>query len=376
LHFGLIISILLHVAILGWSLLSFQSQRELRAPEPEAVAVGMIAPSEVTKVRLGSATAKQLESEAKESPKGEPATALPPPVEPPAPKAEQKLDPIAQKLAEAPPPPPPPPPPAAANPAPAASPPPAAAPDEQKDAEAAQAKAQREAEQQRLAEETRKAEEQKRAEEQKQAEEQKKAEEQKRLEEQRRQAELKKKKDDEKKKRDAELKKKRDEEKKRQEAEAAKKKQKSFDEHMRELALLNKVPDKGAPPPPSAPPTEPTKAKGPALGAPEGRDKQLSASEIAMLKGRIQARLKACWRLPSGGGGSDTPAVTLRWRLKPDGSLDGEPQVEQPRSDPLFRLAAEAALRAVRECSPFDLPPERYNIWRVITWDFDPSQML
>jgi colicin import membrane protein len=90
----------------------------------------------------------------------------------------------------------------------------------------------------------------------------------------------------------------------------------------------------------------------------------------------IQSRLKACWRLPSGGGGSDTPVVTLRWRLNPDGSLDGDPQVDQPRGDPLFRLAAEAAQRAVRECSPFDLPPERYSTWRNITWEFDPSQMM
>jgi colicin import membrane protein len=95
-----------------------------------------------------------------------------------------------------------------------------------------------------------------------------------------------------------------------------------------------------------------------------------------MLKGLISSRLKACWRIPSGGGGSDTPVVTLRWHLKPDGSLDGDPQVEQGRSDPLFRLAAEAAQRAVRECSPFDLPPDKYSTWRTITWDFDPSQML
>ena len=135
------------------------------------------------------------------------------------------------------------------------------------------------------------------------------------------------------------------------------------------------MPDKSAPPP-SAPPNEPTKAKGPALGAPEGRDKQISASEVAMLKGRISPRLRGCWRLPSGGGGSDTPVVTLRWRLKPDGSLDGDPQVEQPRGDALFRIAAEAAVRAVRECSPFDLPPDKYSAWRTITWEFDPSQMM
>src|SRR6201999_1930219 len=111
-----------------------------------------------------------------------------------------------------------------------------------------------------------------------------------------------KRKEEEKKRREAALKKKRDEEKKRQEAEA---KQKQFDAE-KISALLNKVPNASTPPP-SAPPEQPTKNKGPALGAPEGKDTQISASEANMLRARISTRLKGCWRLPSGGGGSDTP---------------------------------------------------------------------
>ncbi len=249
---------------------------------------------------------------------------------------------------------------------------------------------QRKAEEQRLAEEQRRAEEQKRLEEERRQAELKKLEEERRLaelkrqeeerkqaelkkqEEERKQAELKKKLEEEKKRKEAALKKKREEEKKRQEAEAAKQKQFDADKI---AALLNKVPNASAPPP-SAPPTEPTKAKGPALGAPEGRDQQISASEIAMLKGIISSRLRGCWRLPSGGGGSDTPVVTLRWSMNPDGTLAGDPQVEQPRGDALFQLAAEAAIRAVQECTPFPLPPDKYTTWRTITWEFDPSQMM
>lgn len=361
---ALVISVLLHLAILGGTLISLHSRQELRVAEPEPVAVGMITPGEVTKVRQGVQTAKLLEAEAKESPKGEiarkeaartkvAAAAAPPPPPPPAP--EQKPEPVPPKAAE---------PPTPATPAPV---PPAEA---QKKADAERQEAERQAalkaEEQKQAEEAQRA-----AEEQRRAEEKKKAEEQKRLEEERRQAELKKKREEEKKRREAALKKKREEERKRQEAEA---KQKFNADKI--AALLNKVPDSAAPPPPSAASEQPTKAKGPTLGSAEGRDKQISASEIAVLKGMIQARLKPCWVLPSGGGGSDAPVVTLRWRLKPDGSLDGEPQVEQPRGDPLFRLAAEAAVRAVQGCAPFDLPPDKYNTWRVIIWDFDPSQML
>jgi colicin import membrane protein len=384
LQFGLVISVIFHAAILGWALITIQSQRELRMPEPDPIITDLVTESELTKLRQGVRTAKQLEAVAKETPKADiakkeaakpkPVAAAPPPPPPPEPPAP-KADPIAEKLASAEPPPPPPP-----------------AVDEKKKVEeqlkaeqqrrAAEeelaleglrkAEEQRKADEERKAEEQRKADELRKAEEQRRAEEQRQAEEKKRQEEeQRKQAELKKKADEEKKRKEAAAKKKREEEKKRQEALA---KQKQFDAE-KIAALLNKVPNSAAPTP-SSEPTEPTKAKGPALGAPEGRDKQISASEIAMLKGRISSRLRGCWTVPSGGGGSDTPVVTLRWRLKPDGSLDGDPHVEQPRGDALFRIAAEAAVRAVRQCSPFDLPPDKYSTWRTITWEFDPSQMM
>jgi colicin import membrane protein len=354
---GLFFSVVLHAAILGWALFTIQMQPELRAPEPEPLAVELVTPGDVTKLKQGSRTAKQLEAQAKETPKPDiakkeadkpkPVAAAPPPPppppEPPAPKEpEKKADPIAEKLAAVPPPPPA-----------APEPPPAPAPsfEEQKKLEELMREQERQAEEQRKAEE------------------QKKLEEQKRLEEEaRKQAELKKKQEEAKKKKEAELKKKREEEKKRKEAEA-----KKFDAE-KMAALLNKIPDKGAPPP-SSEPTEPTKNRGPALGAPEGRDKQLAASEVALLKATISRQLSPNWRLVAAGGGSDIPMVTLKWRLKPDGSLDGDPQIVQPRGDPMFRLAAEAAIRAVQQSSPFPLPTDKYAYWKVITWEFDPSQI-
>jgi colicin import membrane protein len=368
----------MHVAILGCTLFAFQSQRQLPAPETAPVAVAMVTPSELTKVRQGTPTARQPETAAKETPKGEvakkeaakarPVAAAPPPPpppEPPAPRTEQKADPIAKKLAETPTPVPP-------APAPATP-----APDEKKKSDAAQpeklkADEQRAADALRLAEDARKMEEQKRADVQKRAAEQKRAQVQKRAEERRRQAELRRS-EAEKRRREAALRKKREDEKKRLESEAAAKSKFDAD---RIAALLNKVPNTSAPPP-SAPPTAPTKTKGPALGAPDARDKQLSASERAMLDGIIETRLKPCWRPTSGGGGSDTPAVTLRWRLHPDGSLDGAPVViERTRNDALFELAAEAAKRAVQECAPFPLPRDKYDHWKVIIRDFDPGVML
>ena len=81
----------------------------------------------------------------------------------------------------------------------------------------------------------------------------------------------------------------------------------------------------------------------------------LSAREQDLLKGKISAQLRGCWRLPGGGGGIETVVVTVHWRLRPDGSLDGEPQVERPQATPVFQIAAEAAVRAVKACAPFTL---------------------
>jgi hypothetical protein len=63
--------------------------------------------------------------------------------------------------------------------------------------------------------------------------------------------------------------------------------------------------------------------------------------------------------------------------LNPDGSLAGPPRIVGGGADPLSQIAAESAVRAVQICAPFDiLPPEKYQVWRVINFIFDPSHML
>jgi colicin import membrane protein len=358
---GLAISVMLHAALLCWAIFAIQSQRELRTPEPEAIVTGLVSESDLTRLKLGVRTAREREAKAKQTPKPDvakkkdtarpkPVAAAPPPPPPPAPPADA----IADKLAAATPPPP-----APAPPAPAA--------EEQRKLDAMLKEQALQAEAQRKAEEQRRLDEQRR-----QAAQKKKADDERRA----REAAARKKREELRKRREAALKRKQEEDRKRREMEA-KAKQK-FDPAAieRQLALLDRDPRKKNAPAAVPPPQTDTKAEGPTLGAKEGRDQQISASELAMLRARISARLKGCWRLPSGGGGSDTPVVTLRWRMRPDGSLDGDPEVEQPRSDALFRIAAEAAQRAVRECAPFDLPADQYRTWRVITWEFDPSQMM
>jgi colicin import membrane protein len=341
---GLASSVVLHAAILAWALVTLQAQREVRLAD-EPIPVGIMTESEVTRLRQGARNAKQLEAQPKEAPKAEPAkkeapkptpaaAAPPPPPPPPPPKEEPKEEP-KKEVASLPPP------------APAPPPPPAPAPDEQEKLNAL------------LKEQER------------QAEEQKKIEEQKRLEEERRQAELKKKLEEEKKRKEAELKKKREEEKKRKEAEA--KKKQSDAEKI--AALLNKAPDKGSPPPSSAP-TDPTKAKGPVLGAPEGRDQVLSASEIAVLVQIIKSCVQSKWNVQAGGESATDLLVKLRLRFNPNGTLATPPVVMNPQSSTYFLAFSEGAIRAAQECEPYSLPPEKYAVWKDIVLNFSLRDMM
>jgi colicin import membrane protein len=343
---GLIISILLHAALLAWALFTIQSQRELRMPEPEPLAVELVSASDLTKLRQGVRTAKLTQAEPKESPKTDlakkeapkptPVAAAPPPPapEPPAPKPEPKPepknDPIADKIAAAPPEPPLP------------------VPEQQKLEQVLK-------EQERLAEEERKAEEQRRLE-----------------EESRKEAELKKKLEEEKRRKEAELKRKREEERKRREAEAKKK----FDAE-KIAALLNKIPEKGAPRPSMTLDEQARRLeKGPVLGAPEGRDQEISASEIAVLAQIIRSCVQTKWNVLGGGEGAQTTVVKLRLRFNPDGTLSAAPQIMNPQSTPFFQAVSDSAVRAVQQCEPFNLPPAKYDIWKDIVLNFDPREMF
>src|SRR5690606_29941107 len=116
-------------------------------------------------------------------------------------------------------------------------------------------------------------------------------------------------------------KKKRDEQK-RKEAEKKKKQQQAD----RLAALLDKDPTRQGAQSWGGDPT--TDYTGPTAGAREGDAPVLSVREQDLLRAQISSQLRNCWKLPGGGGGIETMVVKIRWRLRPDGSLEGEPSVE------------------------------------------------
>lgn len=72
------------------------------------------------------------------------------------------------------------------------------------------------------------------------------------------------------------------------------------------------------------------------------------------------------------------PVVIVRFNLKRDGSLVGEPVVETQSDDPLFPQFAATAVRAVKKAAPFDLAAydDLYKDWETVIVNFDGRPLL
>lgn len=334
---GLLTSFVGHALLLGWALITIHHAPEL--PPTVTIEATIITPSELTRLKKGDPQSKHLEAKAKdeepkevskkEAEKPKPLTAPPPPAE----KEPPQEDPIADKLA--------------------ALPPPKSGPTEEEQAKLAEKLKQEQA----AAAAAEKAAAEKAAAEKAAAEKRKKEEARKKAEAKRK-AEAKKRKEAERKKKEAEA--------KRKAAEAKKK----FDAD-RIAALIDKSPDKRGAPVTSTPPTKPTDYTGPTAGERQGNDTVLSAREQDLLKAMINGQLQPCSKMPGGGGGVDTPVVVVRFQLRQDGSLAGEPVLINRQSSPLYNIAADASIRAIKQCAPFNLPPDKYGAWNTVTWEFD-----
>jgi colicin import membrane protein len=323
---GFLTSFIGHALLLGWAFISIHRQPEL-LPETVAIEATIITPSELTRLKQGDPDSKVAEAKAKEEEKPDlskkeaekpkPITE-PPPVAPPPepPKAEEPKpeppkteEPQKDPIADKL---------AALPPPPEPLPTPGPTPEEKQKLED-------------------KLEQEKKAEEKKKADEKKKTEEKKKAEE-----------------------------KKKKLAEAKKK----FDAD-KIAALIDKSPDKRGAPRSATQPTKPTDYTGPTAGERQGHDTVLSAREQDLLKSMINSQLQPCAKMPGGGGGTDTPIVNVRFQLRQDGSLDGEPVLVAPQSSPLYSIAADASIRAIKQCAPFQLPQDKYGAWSTVTWEFD-----
>lgn len=102
---------------------------------------------------------------------------------------------------------------------------------------------------------------------------------------------------------------------------------------------------------------------------------QIGAQARSALSAAITRQLKPHWQAPQGAE-ADLLVTRLRFRLNRDGSLAGEPEVisttgQTPANQAQVRRHQEQAVRAVKLASPFNLPEDLYEGWKVITTNFD-----
>ena len=104
----------------------------------------------------------------------------------------------------------------------------------------------------------------------------------------------------------------------------------------------------------------------------------IGGSEQNAMVRAIQDQLRNCWRIDPGAQGAEDIVVEIKVLLNRDGSVHTVEIVDGVRmvQDGFFRSAAENAKRAVTRCSPFQLPPDKYDVWRQLTLRFDPRHLI
>jgi hypothetical protein len=103
---------------------------------------------------------------------------------------------------------------------------------------------------------------------------------------------------------------------------------------------------------------------------------RVSAGEL----GAFQKQIQGCWNLLPGAANADAIAVNLTINVNRDRTVRDVTITDQTRYqiDAVFRAAADNAMRALRhpDCTPLDLPINKYDQWKSITLNFDPKGMF
>lgn len=94
----------------------------------------------------------------------------------------------------------------------------------------------------------------------------------------------------------------------------------------------------------------------------------------------LRRQIEQCWSPPIGARDAQNLVVEVSIAVNPDRTVASAEVVDKVRmaSDPYFRAAGEAAIRAVLNprCSPLELPDGKYDQWKNIDFTFDPRDFL
>jgi outer membrane biosynthesis protein TonB len=156
-----------------------------------------------------------------------------------------------------------------------------------------------------------------------------------------------------------------DEQKKKDELKKADEKKK-FDKKLAEAAaFLNKTDDQK---------TAPLKS-GDTAATPDKGEKAMAGSDDAIaatLLDALTSKVRECMTVPPAARDADI-SVLVHFSLTPDGNVVSVQA--DPTSDPVAQATASAAVSAIKGCEPYQLPPDKYDIWKDVTLDFNPNML-
>lgn len=107
---------------------------------------------------------------------------------------------------------------------------------------------------------------------------------------------------------------------------------------------------------------------------------QITISELHAMINTIRTAIMPCWNLQPGAKGAQDIVVIIGASLNPDGRV-AHAWVKNRSNliqDPFKLAAAETAQRAIlnQACQPFKLDPDKYDVWKDVTLNFNPSEMF
>ncbi|WP_339914799.1 hypothetical protein [uncultured Brevundimonas sp.] len=102
-----------------------------------------------------------------------------------------------------------------------------------------------------------------------------------------------------------------------------------------------------------APRTAPTRGRTPPTGQTgSGSASQATGPQSTAFFNQVYAN----WTLPCDVPGANELQIRVKVTIARDGRITDGPTLVSPRSDPVYRAAADGALRALRQTAPFDVP--------------------
>jgi hypothetical protein len=116
------------------------------------------------------------------------------------------------------------------------------------------------------------------------------------------------------------------------------------------------------------------------LGLPVGESETSGTADARMSKftegvREFKAQVKKCLTLPPGVAPNQRIKMVIRVELTRQGALAQDPAVMDAANPTIGYQLMQSVMRALRQCAPYSLPPDKYKEWKVLDIDFSPDQM-